>query len=117
MILSMTFLPAGQCEHRPSDRGWIANNLSVEPPVVWCAECREYIEMDVEHALKFWHNHALESVFEHRVKVKLSVEHPDWSDPFLDSEWEKWKLANWDEILKRVANQPRPKFQQLLTPH
>jgi len=113
----MTFLPAGQCEHRPSDRGWIANNLSVEPPVVWCAECREYIEMDVEHALKFWHNHALESVFEHRVKVKLSFEHPEWTEDLLTAAWAEWYADNWTEILRRVADKPRPKFQQLLTPH
>ena len=99
----ITPIPTSQCLHQPTDRGFIAHPGEHEP-CAWCWECREYVVIDVDYALKFWHDHALEEVFRHRVVAK-------------GGDWEAWQAANWAEVLRRVSGKPRGSFQKRLTPH
>lgn len=94
-----------QCTHHPTDRGFVAH-AGEHPPFVWCFECREYVEIDVDYALEFWHDHALEEVFRHRVVAKAGA-----------AAWEPWQAANWATVLQRLEGKPRGIFQKLLTPH
>jgi len=102
MILS---IPPEQCTHHPVDRAFVAH-AGEHPPFAWCVECREYVEIDVDYALKFHHDHALEEVFRHKVVSKAGA-----------GAWEAWQAENWATVLQRLADRPRGKAPKLLTPH